>query len=629
MQVLAMAFIVRAARRRSWGDWALAGVLLGLGMYTYLAIRMSVVAIAFYLLYRIVVQRGFLRRNWQGLILFSLCYAFTFAPLGATYYKNPFTFLNRSQQVTITHDIEMAGGSLQPLWESASRHLQMFNVAGDFNARHNLPGEPMLDPITGAFLLLGLAWALWRWRDHKHGLLVIWIGVTLLGGILSRLNEAPQTFRTLAVVPAIALLAADAYDLSLRSLNYPARRKQLWQSIWTVVAVAGLLVAGWLNYDTYFNKQAEDRSVYVGFSPLETTVAREVLAKRDDHQLYLSPRLFYFSPVMFLSFEPPKPVGFSLGPLSYSPFKQLGGGLTQPGYHLADPALDLPLPDLGGDGASFLLDQHFEYLLDYFRYFYPGTTAEMVTDRYGQPFYFSVTIPGDEISALQARNRADAAADVRGLYIAASGQYGLSTVDGATISLDGQSVDDTPRYLGRGLHTIAISNLPADLPAESPILFWETPTASGPVPDSALFRLPPSGRGLKGVYYSGSDWQPPALMEQIDPYLLTAWPEPEPVFGPFSATWTGSLLVPSDGSYTFQLDADDGVRFWLDDRLVAESLNPDAVNQISAVVDLTTGPHTIRIDYFQRGGGKSIEFYWAPPGQPLQPVAPAYLQPTK
>ncbi|HEY53883.1 MAG TPA: hypothetical protein G4N94_10540, partial [Caldilineae bacterium] len=44
-------------------------------------------------------------------------------------------------------------------------------------------------------------------------------------------------------------------------------------------------------------------------------------------------------------------------------------------------------------------------------------------------------------------------------------------------------------------------------------------------------------------------------------------------------------------------------------------------------LDLTAGPHTVRIDYFQRGGGKAMEFFWQPPGQPLQPVAPQYLRP--
>ena len=393
------------------------------------------------------------------------------------------------------------------------------------------------------------------------------------------------------------------------------------------VAAAGLLVVAWLNYSFYFGRQANDPGVYIAFSPLETTVAREVLAKRDDHRLYLSPRLYYFAPLRFLAYEPTQPYGIKIGAWQRSPFQRLGGGLGQPSYRLADPAIDLPLPDLGGDSASFLVDLHFEYVLDHFRYFYPGTTSEIVRDRNGGPLYLSISIPGDEITALQAHNRADQAAEIKGIYIPASGQYTLEAPSPARLLLDGHALDPGPHFLGKGLHAIEISDLPVALPADAPILTWQSPSGAGPIPDAALFRLPPSGQGLLGTYYSGSDWSGPALMQRLDPMLVASWPDPEPIFGPFSASWTGDLLVPTDGYYPFHLDADDGVRLTVDGQMVGESLNPDTVNAIDAGLNLAAGPHPIRIDYFQRGGGKALEFFWQPPGQPFQPVAPQYLRP--
>ncbi|MBX7236514.1 MAG: glycosyltransferase family 39 protein [Caldilineales bacterium] len=640
IQVLSVYFIVRAARRRSWGDWAMAGFVLGLGMYTYLSIRLAVLAIGAYLVYRALIERGFLRRNWQGLAIFAAIYALTFAPLAFTYYKDPFTFLNRSQQVSILNDVRSAGGDLAPLQESVKRHLLMFHVAGDTNGRHNLPGAPMLDPITGAFFVLGLGWAVWKWRDHRRVLSLIWIAFTLLGGILSQLAEAPQAYRTLAVTPAIALLCADVYDLALRGLFAPLRQRRGRGEVtsplpqtsplrWAIggVAVAGLLIVAWLNYSFYFGRQANDPGVYIAFSPLETTVAREVLAKRDDHRLYLSPRLYYFAPLRFLAYEPTQPYGIKIGAWQRSPFQRLGGGLEQPSYRLADPASDLPLPDLGGDSASFLVDLHFEYVLDHFRYFYPGTTSEIVRDRNGGPLYLSISIPGNEITALQAHNRADQAAEIKGIYIPASGQYTLEAPSPARLLLDGQALEPGPHFLGKGLHAIEISDLPVDLPADAPILTWQSPSGAGPIPDAALFRLPPSGQGLLGTYYSGSDWSGPALMQRLDPMLVASWPDPEPIFGPFSTSWTGELLVPADGYYPFHLDADDGVRLTVDGQMVGESLNPDTVNAIDAGLNLAAGLHPIRIDYFQRGGGKALEFFWQPPGQPFQPVAPQYLRP--
>ena len=216
MQVLSLYFIVRAARRRSWGDWAMAGFLLGLGMFTYLSIRLAVVAIVMYLAYRACGRARLFTPELAGsagvrcVLRPDLCAARFHLLQRALYLPQP--------QPPGQHRPRHRSGRGQSgaFAESAKRHLLMFHVAGDANARHNLPGAPMLDPITGAFFLLGVGWAAWKWRDHRRGLALIWLGVTLLGGVFSQLSEAPQAYRTLAAAPAIALLCGDVYDLSLR-----------------------------------------------------------------------------------------------------------------------------------------------------------------------------------------------------------------------------------------------------------------------------------------------------------------------------------------------------------------------------------------------------------------------------
>mgnify|MGYP001407079329 CR=1 FL=1 len=92
----------------------------------------------------------------------------------------------------------------------------------------------MLDPITGSLLILALGIALFqvfrpnarRLGDdddvpgisggHRYALLLLWLLVPLLGGILTRLDEAPQAYRTLPVIGAAVLLAGDAAVRSAR-----------------------------------------------------------------------------------------------------------------------------------------------------------------------------------------------------------------------------------------------------------------------------------------------------------------------------------------------------------------------------------------------------------------------------
>lgn len=642
-QVLGAYFLVRAAKSRRGLDFGLAGLLFGLGMYTYLASRLVVAAVVLYLLYRCIVERGFLRRAWPGLLLMALLYVMTFAPLAATYLRDPFTFLNRSQQVSIMNDVRQAG-SYQPLLDNLRRHLEMFTVQGDLNPRHNLPGAPMLDPVTGALFLIGLGYAFWRWRDHRRGLLLIWIGATLVGGVLSTVAEGPQAYRTLAVVPAIALLVGDtavrAWRVLAEGWRTTATAKPWWSSrsavVTALVPLTLLAAIGYANVTTYFGPQAEAETVWQAFSPVETAVAYEVAAKQLDHQLYLAPRLYNFSPVRFLTYQDP-----ATG----------GGGLRQTPYHLAQPVDGLPLTDLSGQDALFLLDLHYQDLVELFTAYYPGTTANVVTGPRGQPLYLSVTIPGEEIVALHGLegrypgvSRRDAQIDFSwpadwphgadpgpvtwtgGLVVEASGQVELLTEGGLAVVVDGQPWTGG-RFLGKGLHALQVTQ--ADpLAAGRAVLRWQlADQAAMPAPSANLVAVPPPMHGLRASYFANEDWAGPPVFSQVVPLVLFAWEDQEPWWGPFSSSFTGYLDAPVDGTYAFSVNGDDGVRLWLDGQVVGESLRPDTANQIDVMAPLTAGRHAIRVDHFQRGGGKALELWWQPPGGPRQVVPPHVLTP--
>ncbi|HEY65032.1 MAG TPA: hypothetical protein G4O02_10725, partial [Caldilineae bacterium] len=657
-QLLATYFLIRGTRERHGRDFALAGLFLGLGMYTYLASRLVVLVIVAYLAYRILFERGFLRRTWRGLILFLLIYGVTFAPLAETYARNPFTFLNRSRQVSIARDIERAGGDLMALvqpWKWRERdqariawrvlrrnlmaHVKMFHLRGDHNPRHNLPGEPMLDPVTGVLFVLGLGYALCRLDDHRQALLVFWIPITLLGGILSTAGEAPQGYRTLGVVPAVALLAGDALvGIAWSWARVLPRTLRLAPAAF---AVGVLCIAGWINIRVYFGPQARDARVWGAFSPIETAVAREVAAKPPEQRLYLSPRLYYFSPLRYITYRPPW---------------EGGGGVDHPPYRVIHPAEDLPLSDENGTDALLLLDAHYVDLLELFTRFYPGIEAVMRRGPQGQPLYLSVTVPGEEIAALQgltgrfflkdgrvvtARTGLDILWGPGGpadgevpeyaewtgsLAIRRTGVYDFHERGGLWIEVDGRPWEG-PRVLGKGLHRVRIVQEDPGKMGVARLLWTPPDRPTEPVPREVLFDVQPWDRGLLGTYFQGDRWEGPPVFQQVTPIVLFAWPDPEPWFGPFSARFEGEIEAPVDGMYFFSVNADDGLRVWLDGRLIGEGINPVGVNIVEATVPLSAGRHAIRIDYYQEGGGKALELWWAPPGRPRQVVPPSALYP--
>ena len=646
-QLGATYFLLRGVRSRQLRDFALGGILLGLGMYTYLASRLVVAVIVAYLLYRIAVERGFLRKAWAGLIVFWLAYVMTFAPLASTYIRNPFTFLNRSRQVSIFNDVARAGGSYAPIWENTKRHLLMFQVRGDNNPRHNLPGAPMLDPATGILFVFGLAYSLWRWHDHRRGLLLLWIPITLLGGILSSLFEGPQGYRVLGVVPAVSLLAGNALVRGLGvllTMRMPTRSAALYRA-WPAVPMAlGAITLGytiWQNYDLYFRVQAANQAVYIAFAPTENAVAREVMAHLSDRTYLLSPRLYHYSPLRYLS---------------YRSVAEGGGGLANPPYRMFQGIDDLPLTDVPGGDVALLLDAHFADLLDVFRVFYPGTSGELVKGRGGEVLYLSVVIPAQEVVQIRGlegryempggRNttRRDLRLDFNwaganplgampqrvtwtgSIALPVSGTYDFRSEGGLRVELDGHSVSG-PAFLGKGLHSLRVVQ---EKPSEGGVarLFWTRPGSGEElIPENVLFAVPAWEHGLRGTYYRGDSFQEPPVFSRVDPLILFAWPDPEPWFGPFSARWAGEIEAPVTGNYTFHLEADDGVRFWLDGRQVGEAWVADTANRLDANLELTAGRHRVQIDFFQRGGAKVLEFWWAVPGQPMKPVPPSALIP--
>ena len=100
----------------------------------------------------------------------------------------------------------------------------------------------------------------------------------------------------------------------------------------------------------------------------------------------------------------------------------------------------------------------------------------------------------------------------------------------------------------------------------------------------------------------------------------------------FSVRWYGTINVPTAGWYAFFATADDGIRVWLDGEQDAHRI----INQWSdhpsytyqAIRYLTAGNHSVRVDYYERGGDATARVAWKPvsrillstgwePGQPL------------
>ncbi len=158
-------------------------------------------------------------------------------------------FFARTREVALWNGESGEGDYLWRLvLRNVVRYVGAFNVEGDWNGRHNLPGAPLLDPVSAVFAALGFLVVLRSLRERRARFLAIWLLAGLLPGFLSA--DAPTGLRIVEAAPVIYAIAA----LGASRVLGRARRSGL------AAALAVVLVA--FNAWTYFTRMYESPAVW-------------------------------------------------------------------------------------------------------------------------------------------------------------------------------------------------------------------------------------------------------------------------------------------------------------------------------------------------------------------------------
>src|SRR5687767_9420298 len=92
----------------------------------------------------------------------------------------------------------------------------------------------------------------------------------------------------------------------------------------------------------------------------------------------------------------------------------------------------------------------------------------------------------------------------------------------------------------------------------------------------------PPEHGLLGIYFNTPDCTGDFFKTRYDPVIDFDWgqsaPMPELNSNGFSARWTGSLVVSNTEHYTFHTVTDDGVRLWVNKRLIIDAWKDEILN---------------------------------------------------
>jgi hypothetical protein len=187
-----------------WRRPLLVGLFLGLSFYSYTAARLIfLLPLGFALGQRLAGQRNIGSMAWWRWLAISLgLFMLVAAPMQITLWRDP-SLQQRVDQ--LAGPIEaLRQGNVGPIWETTRATLGVFSFTGDPRWTYTLPNRPLFDGVTAVFFYLGLGLALWRWRDERMALLLVWLAVGLIPSAVT--PQAPSTVRLVGVMPVVYLL---------------------------------------------------------------------------------------------------------------------------------------------------------------------------------------------------------------------------------------------------------------------------------------------------------------------------------------------------------------------------------------------------------------------------------------
>jgi len=310
--------------------WALllsAGSLLGLSLYTYLAARAMALVPVVFALYLLLVRKAGARQPWAQVLSVVLIGAAVATPLFIHLQRQPDAEIRVGQ---LDQPLRaLLQGDPDPLLARAADAVQFLSVRGDTFVPYNLPGKPVLDPVMSTLFVVGLAIALWRWRNPAYAWALFWLLLGLLPALVTGREAA--NLRAIGAQPMVyflpGLAMAEAGRLVARRfrLRTDGSVPTAW-AIWVPVSV-GFLVLGGLTFHDYINRWAADPDTRVHYHADVVAIAQYVQSR------------------------PPGPIAISaLYPGQYHDPRVVEAVTGEPGSHLRwfDGRRALVLPPEGG-----------------------------------------------------------------------------------------------------------------------------------------------------------------------------------------------------------------------------------------------------------------------------------------
>ena len=146
-------------------------------------------------------------------------------------------------------------------------------------------------------------------------------------------------------------------------------------------------------------------------------------------------------------------------------------------------------------------------------------------------------------------------------------------------------------------------------------------TPPPPTIPASVLTTPDGKPGVAVEYFDGRNFEKSAS-RAVDAKVDYSWPGAplaEPPAGlkncdNFSGRWQGTITAPADGNYEIGAEGDDGVRLWLDGKLVVDDWSTHALRYKGVKMSLKAGQKvSLKLDYYNGTGARGLRLAWKTP----------------
>lgn len=142
-------------------------------------------------------------------------------------------------------------------------------------------------------------------------------------------------------------------------------------------------------------------------------------------------------------------------------------------------------------------------------------------------------------------------------------------------------------------------------------LTWEKFYA--PKPTAPTATPTPPATVWAATYYKAPDLSGTPALTRLDSAIDFDWGKGAPASGlpkdNFSVRWLRRPIF-EEGNYRFTALVDDGVRLWVDGKLLIDAWRESVLTEHEGYISLSAGPHDVRVEYFEKTGEAVIRVRW-------------------